>query len=103
MKRGTLLALIAAGFAGWWLGRQAPEAQLHLGPQPEPGDAPATPESQARDTVESAPATMLQPAEALEPARPSDPNADAGRAMRQARSAVDQRMRTLRARAPKSA
>lgn len=105
MKRGTLLALIAAGVAGWWLGRQAPEvtrseAQLHLEPQPEPGEPPATLRSPERDTIAAIPTTV---SEAPEPAAEPAPAADAGRSMRQARSAVDQRIRTLRARPSKSA
>lgn len=108
MKRGTLLALIAAGFAGWCLGRQAAEvtrseARLHLEPQPEPGEPPATPEPPERDTIAAARTTVSDAPEAPEPAAGSGPAADTGRSMRQARSAVDQRMRTLRARPSKSA
>ncbi|HXF50622.1 MAG TPA: hypothetical protein VNM43_02945 [Dehalococcoidia bacterium] len=105
MKRGTLLALIAAGFAGWWLGRQAPDVARQARPQslarPESTARAATPAAPVTETTVAAP-SPTEDAEAPEPP-PASGSADAGRAMREARSTIDQRMRALRSRPSKSA
>ncbi len=106
MKRGTLLALIAAGVAGWWLGRQAPDAaRLEARPQPlarpESTGRAATSAGTVTETTVAAPSLPPEDDETTE-ASPAPGPADAGRAMRQARSTIDQRMRALRSRPPKS-